>query len=337
MGATIKDIAKALGISPSTVSRALNDSPMISKETINAVKVIAKRLNYRRNDAAVGLRKSKTNCLGVIVPEIGIYFFSRIISGMQHEASEAGYQLLISQTNEDEEQEAKNIRAFANGRVDGITMAISLGTKNMEHIKEVMDEMPVVIFDRTDPTLDTVQVEADDYQGAYIATKYLIDRGMKNIGHLAGPKTMLNAKNRMNGYKQALRDANITARNNLVEHCDFDTDNVSEALKKLLKANPDLDGIFAVNDEIGVQAILDLKKSGFKVPQDISVIGFGDYPICRIVEPQLTTVSHHLYKIGQRCIQYLLKEIKGKESGEHVEHIKHEPFPSELIVRGSTR
>ncbi len=333
MSTTIKDIAKALGVSVSTVSRALNDSPQINKETVKAIKVIAKRLNYRKNTAAAGLRINKTFCLGVVVPNIGIYFYSRVISGMQKAASKAGYQLLICQTDEQEENEIKFLQSLLNGRVDGILMAISKGTNKLNHVKEVMEEMPVVLFDRTDPSIETTQVEADDFNGAFIATKYLIDGGAKNIAHLAGPKNMQNSKNRLNGYKEALRQSNIPVKQNLIYNCDFDRHNVEGALKKILKSNPNLDGIFAVNDDLGVQAILVLKKLGFKIPNQISVIGFGNYPVSKIVEPKLTTVSHHLFEIGEKSVEYLLKMIKDKNNVV----LKHEPLTSALIIRDSTK
>lgn len=333
MPATIKDIAKALGVSVSTVSRALNDSPQINHETIKAVKVIAKRLNYRRNNVAAGLRINKTYCLGVVVPNIGIYFYSRVISGMQKAASNAGYQLLICQTDEKEENEIKYLESLSNGRVDGILMAISQGTSKFNHVKQVMEEMPVVLFDRTDHSLDTTQVEADDFNGALLATKHLIVGGAKNIAHLAGPKNMQNSKNRLNGYKEALKQHNIPVKNNLIEYCDFDRHNVEGALKRILKANPELDGIFTVNDDLGVESILVLKKLGFKVPEQISVIGFGNYPVSKIVEPRLTTISHHLFEIGEKSVEYLLKMIEDKNSVVQV----HEPLPSELILRESTK
>jgi DNA-binding LacI/PurR family transcriptional regulator len=334
MPATIKDIAKALGISPSTVSRALNDSPQINEETIKAVKVIAKRLNYRTNIAAAGLRTNKTYCIGVVVPDIGIYFFSRIISGIQKVASDNGYQLLICQTNELENEEQQYLQSLSTGRVDGIIMSISQETIKTTHIKEVMENMPVVIFDRTDPNLDTVQVEADDFNGGLIATQHLIDGGACNIAHLAGPKSMQNSKNRLNGYKEALRVNDIPVKNNMIEYCDFDVHNVEEAIKRILKANPETDGIFAVNDELGVEAILVLKKMGIKIPEQISIVGFGNYPISKIVEPRLTTVSHHLLKVGERSAKYLFEMIKKKTNTVSV---KEDPFPAELIIRDSSK
>ena len=332
MPTTIKDIAKALGISVSTVSRALNDSPQINDETIKAVKAVAKKFNYRRNNAAAGLRINKTYSLGVVVPNIGMYFYSRVISGMQKAASKAGYQLLICQTNEQEEEEIKYLESLSNGRVDGLLMAISQGTTKLNHIKEVLKELPVVLFDRTDHAIDTVQVEADDYEGAKLATNHLIENGAKTIAHLAGPKDMLNAKNRLKGYKEALREHDLHAKNNLIEYCDFDKENVELAIKNLLKSNPDLDGIFAVNDDLGVEAILTLKKMGYKIPEQIGVVGFGNYPVSKVVEPRLTTVTHHLFEIGEKSVGYLLELIKNKDA-----KILHEPLASELIIRESTK
>lgn len=333
MPATIKDIAKALGISPSTVSRALNDNPQIKEGTIKAVKAKAKELNYVPNRAAAGLRINKTYCIGVVVPNIGIYFFSRIISGMQRVASARGYQLLICQSNEKEEEEEKLLKSLSAGRVDGILLSISQETTRLNHIKEVMNHMPVVIFDRVDPALDTVQVEADDYNAAYIATQHLIKTGCKKIAHLAGPTSMFNTKNRLNGYKEALKDGDLEVSNSLIANCDFDRHVVGKELEKLLKEHPDVDGIFAVNDNLGVEAIIVLKKMGYKVPEQISVIGFGNYPISKIVEPRLTTVSHYLSETGERSARYLLEMIEKKTRKIDIEP----PFVSELIFRDSTK
>lgn len=333
MPATIKDIAKALGISPSTVSRALNDNPQIKEETVKAVKATAKKLNYIPNKAAAGLRINKTYCIGVVVPTIGVYFFSRIISGMQKIASSKGYQLLICQSNEKEDEEEKLLQSLSAGRVDGILLSISQETTRLNHIKEVMKHMPVVVFDRVDPSLDTVQVEADDYNAAYIATEHLIKTGCKKIAHLAGPTAMYNTKNRLNGYIEALKKHDLEVNNNLIANCDFDRHLVGEALQKLLKAQPDIDGIFAVNDNLGVEAIIVLKKMGYKVPEQISVIGFGNYPISKIVEPRLTTVSHHLSETGERSARYLIEMIEKKTN----KVTEEPPLVSGLILRDSTK
>lgn len=331
MPATIKDIAYALGISPSTVSRALNDHPQIKDETKKAVQEKAKELNYSVNQAASGLRTNKTFSLGVVVPQVSNYFFSSVLGGMQKVASENNYQLLICQTNEREDEEIRYIQSLVSGRVDGLLMSISQETQNFDRLIEVMNNIPVVLFDRTSEKIPTIHVEAEDYRGAYLATRHLLSRKITKIAHLAGPRKLAVSKNRLRGYRDALEENNIPYDSSLVSYCEFDISKVPEAVEKILRTHPGTRGIFAVNDEIAVEAILALKKLGAKIPEDIAVVGFGDYPIGRIVEPNLTTISHHPKKIGERATHHLIKLINHREEAT----VMKEVIPCELIVRGS--
>lgn len=330
MPSTIKDIAKALGFAPSTVSRALNNSPQISEETRTLIHTMAKRMNYRLNRSAAGLRTQKTYCLGLVVPSISSHFFSTVISGVQQVASANGYQLLICQTKEDEKEERNYVDALISGRIDGLMISVANGTKNYDHIKLAMEEMPVVMFDRVTDKIDGMYVEAKDYEGSYKATTHLIKRGCKNIAHLAGPKDLMIAKNRMNGYKAALKDNKIKFDKKLVAHCDFDKDLVPNALQQVFRQNPKLDGIFAANDEVAVQAIIELRKLKMKVPEQVAIVGFGNYPIAEIVEPTLTTVKHHPRRIGANATHKLLSMIDSSYTDYEEEFIT-----SDLIKRGS--
>lgn len=331
MASTIKDIASALGISPSTVSRALNDHPQINEETKKAVNEIAKKLNYRTNKVAAGLRTHKTYCLGVVVPHIAQHFFSSVLSGIQKVASEHQYQLLICQTNESQKEERQYLEALVAGRVDGILLSISEDTENIEHLNRVMEEMPLVLFDRTSDQIKTIHVEAEDYRGAYMATKHLIDKGQRVIGHLAGPRSLTVAQNRLKGYKDALEANKIPFRESLVEYSEFENKEVSKNLKRLLNDHPDIEGLFTVNDELAVGSILAFKEMNIKVPDQISVVGFGNYPIAEIICPKLTTISHHSYHIGARATYHLLSLIDKKPVNKNYKEV----IPSELIIRDS--
>jgi len=331
MPATIKDIAQALGISPSTVSRALNDHPQIKDETKKAVQEMARQLNYSVNQAASGLRTNKTYSLGVVVPQITNYFFSQVLGGMQKVASENDYQLLICQTNEKEDEEFRSIQSLLAGRVEGLLMSISQGTQNFDRLADLLRNTPVVLFDRTSEKIPTIHVEAEDYRGAYLATRHLLGRGIQKVAHLGGPRKLAVSQNRLRGYRDALEEKGISYDASLVAYCEFDVDKVPQAIEKILKHHPDTKGIFAVNDEIAVQAILTLKSHGAKIPEDMAIVGFGDYPIARIVEPQLTTISHYPAKIGERAAHHLLKLINHREEAS----VMKEVIPCELIRRGS--
>lgn len=331
MPATIKDIAQALGISPSTVSRALNDHPQIKDETKKAVQEMATKLHYSVNQAASGLRTNKTFSLGVVVPQISNYFFSQVLGGMQKVASENDYQLLICQTNEKEEEELRFIQSLLSGRVDGLLMSLSQETQNFDRLAEVLKDTPVVLFDRTSEKIPTIHIEAEDYRGAYLATRHLLSRGITRVAHLGGPRKLTVTQNRLRGYRDALEEKGIPYDPSMVAYCEFDVDKVPRALEKIMKQHPDIQGIFAVNDEIAVQAILTLKAQGKRIPDDIAIVGFGDYPIARIVEPNLTTISHYPAKIGERAAYHVLKLINHREEAS----VMKEVIPCELIRRGS--
>lgn len=331
---TIKDIAKAIGCSPSTVSRALSDHPQINENTKKAIRVMAQKMNFQINQVAAGLRKHKTYCIGVIVPHISNFFFSSILSGIQNVASKANYQVLVCQTNESMVEEAGYIKSLSAGRVDGILLSLSQATDNFSHLKDLKNyKIPLVLFDRTSEKVKAHRVEAEDEKGAFKATEHLIQGGCKKIAYLSGPENLRNSKNRLKGYKSALKKYGIPYKNKLVRICDFDETKVKEAIIDLFSSSDDIDAVFAANDIMAVEAILVLKSLGIAIPDQVSVIGFGDYPIARIVEPKLTTISHNAYQIGYNAAKRVLDEI------EETLHLSpdEEQIASQLIVRSSTR
>lgn len=310
---TIKDIARELKLAPSTVSRALNDHPDINEKTRKLVKETAQRLGYRINRQAQGFRMSRSYNIGVVVPFLSEHFFSNILSGIQEIISKEGYQVFVYQTNDDAHQEAEGIDALIGARVDGLLLSASQGSDS-NRIKKLLDTgVPTVLFDRVWSDLGTSSVETNDHQGCYLATRHLLDKGCRKIAHLAGPANLENSLNRRRGYEQALKEAGIEPSDSLVYVCDFDLSRGPEAVNKLLKAHPDLDGIVSVNDELAVEAILHLNSKGIDVPGAIKVVGFGDFPIARIVTPALTTMRHQPKQIGNEAARLLLDAIKNKD------------------------
>lgn len=334
MSVTIKDIAFALGISPSTVSRALNGHPDISEETRKTVKDLAKQMNYHVNQMASGLRTKRSYSIGVVVPKIASHFFSSAISGIQEVAVANDYQVLICQTNESPKLEKKYISSFLSAKVDGLLISLTKGSKGLDDIKGIIDnDMPLVLFDRTSEEYEVQKIEAEDFQGAYRAVSHLIEMGCKHIVHLAGPDNLTASYNRLMGYKKALKDNNLPIEEDLIVPCDFDPDAGRKAIKKLVSNNINFDGVFSVNDELGVEAILSLKALGKKIPEEVAVIGFGDFPICRIVDPALSSVSHNPEKIGYEAAKCLLEQIKTKQ----IVGDKRVIVPSELVIRNSSK
>jgi LacI family transcriptional regulator len=331
---TIKDIAKELGISASTVSRALKDHPDISSKTKKAVNELAKKWHYKPNAVALSLRHSKTNIIGVIVPEIVHHFFSSVISGIEEVAHKAGYNVMMFQSNESYEREVANVQALLSSRVDGVLVSMSKETKDYSHFKELKDNgIPIVFFDRVCNELSSDNVIVDDFAGAFAAVEHLINIGCKRIAHLSAPQHMLLAQNRQKGYKQAILKHKLSLDEDLIIKCD----NYEEAIEKIpqLMALPKPpDAIFAVNELTAAGALHAVKKCGLRVPEDISIVGFTDGLVSRVTDPNLTTLEQHGYEVGLKASDILVERISHGD-------LDYEPVTkvvkTNLIVRGSTK
>lgn len=306
---TIKDIAKHLGISPSTVSRALKDHPDISAETKKAVKELAAKLKYQPNAVALSLKHSRSNTIGVIIPEIVHYFFSQVIAGIEDVAYDAGYTVVICQSNERYDREVSNSKALLSQRVDGILAAISKETHNFEHLTNIEDHnIPMVLFDRECSAVDADLIIIDDFNAAYQATKHLIELGRKRIAHFGGPSNLSIGKNRKQGYIKALKDYDIEVDENLIFEANT-YEAAPEFVKKMMEYKNPPDSIFAVNDLTAIGAIQAIQNLGLKIPQDIAVVGFSDGRFSNIVNPKLTSVDQHGYEMGRKATELLLKRI----------------------------
>jgi len=307
---TIKDIAKMLGVSPSTVSRALKDHPDISEETRNLVKTFAEKVKYRPNALALSLRKQKTNTLGLVIPEIVHHFFSSVISGMEDLAYGEGYTMMICQSNENFYREVINLQALLDHRVDGLLVSISKTTREFNHLHNALDSgIPMVFFDRICDEIDTDRVITDDFEGARIATTHLIETGCQKILHLAAPRHLLIGKNRYEGYVQALKNHKIPLDENLVLKCDT-REEVMSMRQHILTLAPQIDGIFGVNDSTAIAVMQVLQENGYRIPEDISVVGFGDGPIATIASPPLTTLEQKGYEMGREAVRLLIQRLE---------------------------
>ena len=328
---TIKDIARELGISPSTVSRALKDHPDISKATRDAVNELAVRWNYRPNPIALSLKSGSSKTVGVMIPEVVHYFFSTVISGIEDVVYERDYNMILCQSNEMWEHEVKNIRTLLSSRVDGILASVAKGTTNFDHYRNIIEkDIPLVFFDRVAEEIETDKVVIDDEEGAYKAVIHLLRSGKKRILHLSGPPHLAIARNRLSGYLRAMKEYRLTPAADDIIRCD----NIEEAeriVPALLKRKPLPEAFFIVNDLTAAQTLMIAKRSGLRVPEDISVVGFTNSQIARLTEPGLSSVDQKGYEMGQQAARLLL---------DRIENIK-KPFQtkviiSELVIRGSS-
>lgn len=307
---TIRDIAKRLDLSVSTISRALNDHPDIKDETKKAVNAIAKELNYEPNIIARNFRISKTYTLGVIVPDLVTHFFSATISGMQNIASQAGYNIIICQSSESYATEKKNIETLVSSRVDGLLISLSKETKDYAHIKSVYGKgIPVVLFDRVSDEIETSKITVDDHDGAFKATEHLIQNGYKRIAHISGPEKLSISKKRLEGYKDALIAHDFEVNDLYILHSDLSSETVKELTKKLLALPERPDAIFAINDLTATDIMTVLKKEGIKLPDEMGLVGFNNEPVSALIEPALTTIEQPAYQIGQLAVKQLITQI----------------------------
>lgn len=332
---TIKDIAKELGISPSTVSRAMKDHPDISPETKKLVNDLAKKLNYEPNAIALSLRSQKTMTIGVIIPEVVHFFFSTVISGIEEIAYDAGYTVMFCQSNESYEKEVKDTKALLSHRVDGMLVSHSRETSNFDHFREVNERnIPVVFFDRVVKDMSVSKVIVDDYEGAEKATAHLIEEGCVKIAHLAGPANLQISKDRMNGYSNTLRESGLIPKEDYIVNCGHGTREEGYHCMQQLLALPDPpDAVFANNDIAAYGAMIAIKEAGLRIPEDIAVVGFSNWQFSSLIDPELSTVSQPGIEMGRAAARLLLQELKNK--GEDILHSTH-ILPTDLIVRKSS-
>jgi len=331
---TIKDIARILGISPSTVSRALKDHPDISPKTKQLVQTFAEKVNYRPNALALSLRSSKTNTIGIVIPEIVHHFFSSVISGIEDVAYGRGYNAIICQTNENYQREVIDLQALIDNRVDGILVSMSKNTHEFTHFENLKTNgVPVVFFDRICEQINSDRVIADDFEGARIATNHLIQKGCKKIMHLAAPQHLLIGKNRKEGYCSGLKQHQIKFEDRLIIKCDT-REAVFAKADDIIRLAPEIDGIFAVNDSTAIAAMQVLQRNGYNIPKDIAIIGFGDGPNANIAYPPLTTVEQKGYDIGQAAMRLLIGHI---EENVEEEEFETKIFTPELVERSSSQ
>lgn len=330
---TIKDIAKALEISPSTVSRSLADHPDISRETKNLVIAYAKEHKYKPNALALSLRTNNTKTIGVILPQIVHYFFSSVLAGIEDEAEKKGYRVLICQSNENYEKEVKGAQALLEARVCGVLASVAKTTQVYSHFQELIDsDIPLVFFDRICTGILTDRVVVDDYNGVCSAVEYLIGTGCRRIAFFGSPSHLAISNNRRMGYEDGLRKHRIQVDQALIEICDNYTDAL-QVTPGLFSLPEPPDAFFAVNDETAIGILNVVKARGLKIPQQISICGFTNNTLAEVSDPLLTSVDQHGYEMGATAMTLLIDRLNGvREEGRIVSKI----IKTNLVVREST-
>jgi LacI family transcriptional regulator len=331
---TLKDIAKELGISVSTASRALKEHPDIAKETIKAVKEYAEAHHYVPNFLAVNFRKSRTFNIGLIVPELVHHFFSTVISGAIDEAKKYGYNVLVSQSNDLLKDEKVACRTMLASSVDGLLISISNETLEGEHLQDFLSEgKPLVQFDKITDHLNTPKVTVDDFEGAYNAVNHLIKQGYKKIAHIRGRKNVKNANERYEGYLKALKDHHVEVTENWVKSCTAISENEGyDFAKEMMESANPPDSFFCITDLVALGVIRYLKEAKYEIPSQIGVMGFSNWKLAEVVSPGLSSVDQHGYDMGIKAMKLLIELIQNQDL-DNQETIE---LKTKLVIRDSS-
>lgn len=334
---TIKDIARALGLSTSTVSRALRDSYQISPETKKLVLEYAKKINYSPNPIALSLKEKRSRSIGVIVCEIANSFFSQIINGIESIAYDRGYNVIITQSHESYEREVNDLQFLASRSIDGLLISVSSETKNFEHLTELQNKgLPIVFFDRIIESLQTHKVVVNNFQGSFDATSLLIKNGYRHIAHLANSESLSITRERLNGYCEALRQHGISVDESHIQYCAHGGmiySEVEEALDHIMKRQNIPQAVFAGGDKLTTGFLRYSRAKGIKVPDEVAVAGFSNLDLTELLSPSLTVVRQPAFEMGKTAAELLLSQVEAKRPVSSFQTIVLEP---ELTIRDSS-
>lgn len=335
---TIKDIAKALGLSTSTVSRALRDSYEISPETKKLVLEYAEKINYHPNPIALSLKERRSRSIGVIVSEIANSFFSQAINGIESIAYNNGYNVIIAQSRESADREMLNLQYLTSRSVDGLIVSVSTETRDFSYLKELHDRgMPIVFFDRIVDEIATHKVIVDNYKGAYDATVHLINSGYQHIATLSNAPGLSIAKERLAGYKAALADHGYPVDESMIRYCQHGgmiVKEVEEAIEELFSRPQKPDAILASADKLTTNCLRILKAKKLSVPNDVGLIGFSNTDLTELLDPPLSVIRQPAFEMGEIAINLLLNVIESKRP---VTEFETRVLSTELLLRGSTK
>jgi len=334
---SIIDIAKELGISKSTVSRALSGHPSVMEKTRIAVLDLAEKLDYQRNTLALSFANQKTLVIGIIVPEILSTFYSSVIIGAEEVLLKEKYRCIICHCTENYDREVDNVKLLLSQQVDGIILSHTKETRNFDHYKLIQRRrVPLVMFNRVTDLIEAPKVVVDDYEAAFRAVEYLIKLGRKRIAHLSGPDTLVNSKLRLQGYIDALKKHKIPVDNDLIISYDLSVEKVKIYVKHFLDLPSPPDALFCMNDPTAIAAMEVIKKR-LRIPEDIAVLGFSNDGSSALTNPSLTTVAQPTFDIGREAAKLLLQEINSEPDLETAQS-QHRTvvLKTKLLIREST-
>jgi LacI family transcriptional regulator/LacI family repressor for deo operon, udp, cdd, tsx, nupC, and nupG len=333
----MKDIARELGISVATVSRALKNSPRISEERRRVVQQYAREHNFYPNAIGEALRHSRvmpSRIIGVIVPEFTHYYFSSILTGIEEAAMARGYYIMVALSNEQYEREVRICEMFHRQKVCGVIVSQAKDTRSFEHFQRFIDSnIPIVFYDRICTGVDASRVVVDDYMGAYNAVSHLIETGCRRIAYYGGPVQLEISKNRYNGYKDALLRHGLPIDEEILGVCDNRADAEVFTPKLLALSNPP-DGYFAVNDDTAIGILYTVKRAGLRVPDDVSICGFTNGQRAVACDPMLTTVEQRGKRVGEEAAEILIDKVEGHSP---INKVERRVVRTRLIIRGTTR
>jgi LacI family transcriptional regulator len=331
---TIYDLASALNISIATVSRALKNDPVVSKQTKKKIFDLAEKMEYRTNHFARNLRSQNTNTIGIIVHELNSNFINSVLAGVEKVTTEAGYDLIIAHSSESYTKEVANAKNLFEKRVDGLIASLSFDTKNLDHFKVFKDKgVPVIFFDRVEQEGNNTVVVIDNYKCGYQATEHLIQQGCKRIVHITSSLKRNVYSLRFKGYKDALFDNGITFDENLLIINDLSEKAGIESAMQILKMNPLPDAAFITNDFVAAVCMRTLKENGIRIPEDIAIVGFNNDAICTLIEPALSTINYPGIDVGEVAARNLVNHLKGIGNIQNTNTII---IRSNLIIRKSS-
>ncbi|SFP85224.1 LacI family DNA-binding transcriptional regulator [Parafilimonas terrae] len=335
--AKLKDISKVLGLSVSTISRALNDSYEISEKTKKLVREYAEKINYRPNPVAVSLREKRSRSIGVIIAEIANSFFSQMINGVESVAHAKGYNVIITQSLESYERELSNLEFLASRSVDGCLISVSTETKNFDHITRLHKRgFPFVCFDRIIDDIKTHKVSIDNFKGAYDATKELVKSGFKRIAMLGNAEHLSITQERLSGYKAALADAGLVFDESLIRYClhgGMIYGEVEQAMNELMSLRKKPDTFFAASDKLTTNFVRYCKAKKISIPNKLGLVGFSNLDLTDLLTPALSVIRQPAFEMGEAAAELLIKLIEAKRPPADFENMV---LPPELLIRGSS-
>ena len=330
----LKDLAKALNISISTVSKALRDSHEIGDETKKMVISKAQFMGYSPNPYAGFLRNQKSKTIAIVLPELTNNYFIQAISGAESIAHDNGYHILIYATNDNKEKETSILNHLLNGRVDGVLMSVSSNTSEYEHINELIQAgIPIVFFDRICHEIETAKITTNDFASGFLATEHLIHSGCKKIAYLSISEHLSIDHKRKQGYLEALNKHDFSVDNDLIIQCNTDEKSNIQKIKKLLTSADKPDGIFASVERLALTTYHVCKENKITIPNDVKVISFSNLRTADLLNPSLTTITQPAFEIGKEAAKILFKHLAKRKSIIPNENIV---INSELTIRGST-